>query len=172
MGLHWIRRPLSSPGAQMRPNITSTQYTTAYGPATIIPFKTSGSPGLNRVVKITSSGTVKPTTGSSGRRAVGVVIATGTTARVLVAGFAFVLSSSAALAKGAYIVATSGAYNSSRYKGGTVKALNTGVGTTVSHGHCLGFTLSSAAASSGTSVATNKKVLVWFSPMGRISTGV
>src|SRR6266566_6299151 len=167
MGQHFFRRPLSTPGEQNRPNITSTQYSTAWGPATIIPFKTTGTIGLNRVVKITSSGTVRMTTGTSGRRAIGVVIATGTTSRILVGGFAFVLSSSVALAKGSFVVATSGAAQTSRYKGGTVRALNTAIGTTVSHGHCLGYTLSSAAASSGTSVATNKKVLVWFAPMGR-----
>ena len=171
MGLHWFRRPLYTPGEMNRPNITSTQYSTNWGPQVILPFKSTGAPTANRVVKITSSGTVKCTTGSSGRWAVGVVQTSGTTARVLVFGFTYVLSSSAALAKGSRVVASSGAFNSSRYKGGCVRAYNTAVATTVAHSHCLGYALTSAAASSGTSVATNKKVLIWFAPIGRVSTG-
>jgi hypothetical protein len=174
MGYWWQRRPSYSAGARLQPpgNITSTQLTTAWGSNIIIPMKTTGTIGLARVVKITSSGTVKATTGSSGRPAIGVVVATGTTSQILIWGMVRVFSASGTLAKGVRVVATSGAMNTSRYKGGTVRALNTAIASTLQHGHCLGWTLSSAAASSGTSVATNKKVLVFFNPMGRVSTGV
>jgi len=172
MGYQYFKRPIGAPGITDAPPGTGvTALSTAFGVNIVLPMKTTGSPTINRVVKITSSGTVKCTTGTSGRPAIGIIVTSGSTARVCIFGFAYVLSSSAALAKGARIVASSGAFNSSRYKGGCVRALNTAIASTLQHGNCLGWTLTSAAASSGTSVATNKKVLVWFNPMGRVSTG-
>lgn len=170
----FIKRALYAAGLLDQPfgAVTSTQLSTAYGLNVIMPFKTTGTIIPGRVVKITSSGTVKHTTGSSGRQVIGVAVTSGATAQILLRGFVRVISSSAALAKGARLVASSGSVQTSRYKGGCARALNTGIGTSVSHGFCFGYALSSAAASSGTTVATNKKVLIWFEPMGRISTGV
>src|SRR5262245_51303068 len=112
-------------------------------------FRTStGAVIVNRVVKVGAvAGTVKHTTGSSGRLVFGVAMSGATGAgkpvAVRIFGVCDCEASTRAIAAGAAVRATSGAASTGSRLGGTVRQSTSSV---VNH---VGFALSSAAAGSG-----------------------
>lgn len=131
-------------------------------------FKTSGTIIPNRVVKLSSAGNMRHTTGTSGRRVVAVALSSASTAKFAFFGIVYLMASSLAIKRGSALVASSGSIQTSRFNGGCVKAAPTGVGTSIAHAQGLGYALTSAAASS----VTSRKILAIFNPMGRLSTGL
>jgi|SRR5690242_6522894 len=179
MGFHFFRRPLQAGGLRDLSGgglLASTKglalTTGTFSTATSITlgafFKTSGTIIPNRVVKLSSAGNIRHTTGTSGRRAVGVALTSASTAAVMFHGITFLMASSGAIKRGSALVPSSGSIQTSRFNGGCVKTAPTAVGTSISHVQAVGFALTSCAASS----ATVRKILAYFNPMGRISTGL
>lgn len=109
-------------------------------------FQSTGAIIAFRVVKHNGTGLVH-TTGSSGRKALGVSQQGSTAANrsipVMVYGVTKVEASSAAIATGAYLRATSGAASTSSRLGGTVKS------STNNTQNIIGVALTSAAAGTG-----------------------
>lgn len=113
----------------------------------------------NRVGRFTSGGEFKHTTGTSGRKAYMVALTTGSNIAACLFGIVDIEVSSAACARGKTLIATSGAVSAASRLGGTVKA---GVATTTLNRHwTLGYSLTSAAASTSRRVVT-----AFFCPMG------
>src|SRR2546425_7744191 len=102
------RAPLGAPAFNMDSRFTST--------ASCI---------INRVVKLTSGGGVRPTTGSSGRVALGVALANATASGKIIpirqAGIVDIEASTRAIKKGDVLRATSGAASTATRLGGTVR---------------------------------------------------
>src|SRR2546427_6006021 len=121
------RAPLGAPAFDMDQKFTSTA-------ACII----------NRLVKLTSGGGVRPTTGSSGRVALGVALAAATAAgRVIpirLGGIVDIEASTKAIKRGDILRGTSGAASTASRLGGTVRT------TTDNVQNIVGQALSSAAA--------------------------
>src|SRR5437899_4944490 len=158
MGYQYFKRPLEPAGVNaFAPGGAVAGMSTAYGLNDILPFLTSGTLVKGGVVKLTSQGTVKHTTGSSGRLVLGVLLTTGSTGFVLVHGLAKVAVSTGAVKRGAKLRATSGAISAT--VGGTVKA------STNNTQNIVGFALTSAAAAAGA-----RSVLAFIHPVGRAST--
>jgi hypothetical protein len=110
----------------------------------------------NRVVKLTAAANVAHTTGSSGRAVFGVALnaATGAGRPVAVQYFGMVSihASTRAIARGAYLRASSGAASTSSQLGGTVR-------TTTVNNNIVGVALTSAAAAAG-----QRSVTVFLNP--------
>src|SRR5947207_2124786 len=154
MGFDYKKRPVGAPGLNAyAPGGAIAAMSTAYGLNDVLPFLTSGTLVKGGVVKLTSQGTVKHTTGSSGRFVHGVLLTTGTTGFVLLHGLAKVAVSTGAVKRGAKLRATSGAISAT--VGGTVKA------TTNNTQNVVGFALTSAAAAAGA-----RSVLAFIHPVG------
>lgn len=164
MGFLKFQRPWGSLwGFRVGPN-TAANMTTARGDGQVDMTFTAATNGVKygRLVVIKTNGTVIPTTGSSGRMAVGVTMASassGTTVRVRVRGVAKVVASTAALAVGKWIRGSSGA--STGVLAGTAKATSNTVASV------FGITLSSAAAS--TAASTSRTVRVLIMPAGQVN---
>src|SRR5512135_3011290 len=143
MGYQWFRRP-TAPNGSLVLQQTGT-LSTALFTNIELRRKTTGTIILNRVVTITSSGTVKHTTGTSGVRVFGAIVSTGSTASVCVFGLVTLEASSVAIAVGDKLRATSEAISTGSILGGTVKKAtpSSGVGN---RQNVLGIALSSAAA--------------------------
>lgn len=111
----------------------------------------------SRLVKLTSGGGVKHTTGSSGRAPLGVTIngATGAGKQVAVQRFGEVTveASSRAIKKGDWVRATSGAASTASRLGGTVRTSTSAVP------NVLGQAMTSCAAGTG-----KRTVTVWVCP--------
>ena len=158
MGFNFSKRPSGAPGINAFPPGTAvTGLSTAFGVNQVLPFLTSGTLIVGGVVKLTSAGTVKHTTGSSGRFALGILLTTKSTGYVLVHGLARVAVSTAAVKRGAKLRATSGAISAT--VGGTARA------TTNNTQNAFGVAITSAAAA-----ATARTVLAFIAPIGRSST--
>lgn len=120
---------------------------------------TTGTIIANRVGRLTTAGEFKHTTGSSGRKVTGVALSTGTNAAVQLFGIVDIEASTAAIAKGKTLVATSGAVASTSRLGGTVKVAS--ATTTLNRRWTIGFSLTSAAAGTG-----RRLVTTFLCPMG------
>ena len=125
------------------------------GANVILPYLSTAAIVANRCVKIGAvAGTVKHTTGTSGRAVLGIALnsATGAGLRVWVqvAGIATVQASTRAIAAGAVLRATSGSVSASTWKGATVRtstaAMTTGAPI---RANTVGMALTSAAAGAG-----------------------
>ena len=125
---------------------------------------TTGTMIANRVVRLSTNGELAHTTGTSGRRVFGVLLSTGSTARVRIAGIVDVEVSSAAVTKGRPLRATSGAVASTSRLGGTVRARST-PSTTLNRQWICGVSLTSAAAGTG-----KRTIKMFLTPQGVGST--
>lgn len=164
MGREYFRRKLSTPG------VVSSSASTYTGDGAVIVHGSSGNLAFDwvcpttgtviqyRVVKLNATGEAKLTTGAAGVRVDGVMLSTGTStaARVRLFGKVTLQASSAAIARGAYLRATSGAVASTTFLGGTVRT------TTNSTHFVLGIALTSAAAG-----ASARYITAWFRPIGK-----
>lgn len=173
MGFLFSKRPLQAPGIrdlsiggqQNATNIKLSTGTFTTGTSITLGayFQTTAAVIANRVVKLTSGGGVKHTTGSSGRKILGVALAgatgAGSTVAVAVHGIVYLQVSTAAVKRGAYLRATSGAASTGSQLGGTVRS------STNNTQNGLGIALTSAAAGAGA-----RKILAYLNPMGRVST--
>lgn len=172
MGYQFGRRPLNQPynaalaggilASTKGSALSTASFTTAGGFAVKLFFKTTAAVIANRVVKMGTAG-VKHTTGSSGRKILGVALqgatAAGSTVQVLITGVCFVQVSSNAVARGVTLRATSGAASTSSRLGGTVRS------STNNTQNIVGISLTSAAAGTG-----SRSILAWITPIGRAST--
>ena len=135
MGIKRDREPQGAPDYKIDVNFTST--------AAII---------TQRLVKLSSGGGVKPTTGSSGRAALGVALNATTGSGKVVAvrrfGLATVEASSRAIKKGDWVRATSGAASTASRLGGTVRTSTSAVPNVV------GQAMTSCAAGAGKRTVT------------------
>lgn len=178
MGFYFQRRPVQAGGlrnaagggplATTKGLALTTSWSTAASITIQAFFKTSGTIIPGRVVKLSSAGNIRHTTGTSGRRVVAVALTSASTALVGFHGIFFLQASSGAIKRGSALVPSSGSIQTSRFNGGCVKVASVAVGTSVAHQQACGFALTSAAASS----ASVRKVLAYFNSMGRISTGL
>lgn len=114
----------------------------------------------NRVVKLMNTGNIKHTTGSSGRGFLGVALEAATGAGksvpVQLGGIAQIHASTRAIAKGAYVRATSGAASTGSGLGGTVRSSTVAMTTALPvRPNIVGLALTSAAAAAA---GTNRTV--------------
>ena len=115
MGFHFIRRPIWSYGLRdisgggllaSTKGLALTTGTFSTGTSITLGcfFKTSGTIIPGRVVKLSSAGNIRHTTGTSGRRAIGVAVTSASTAAVALHGIMFVMASSGAIKRGSALV--------------------------------------------------------------------
>lgn len=125
------------------------------GANVVLPYLSTAAIVAKRCVKIgAAAGTVKHTTGTSGRAVLGIALngatAAGLRVWVQVAGVATVQASTRAIAAGSIVRATSGSVSASTWAGATVRkstvALTTGVPI---RANTVGMALTSAAAGAG-----------------------
>lgn len=114
-------------------------------------FNTTAAVIKNRVVKLLASGNITHTTGTSGRGFLGVTLAAaaagGVKVPVLLHGVASIQVSTRAVAKGAYLRATSGAASTGSNLGGTVRSSTVAMTTALPvRPNIVGLALTSAAA--------------------------
>ena len=114
---------------------------------TDIRFTSTGALIVNRLVKLSSGGGVKHTTGTSGRAGLGVALAaatgSGKVVPIRVGGIVDCEASTGAVKKGALLRATSGAASTASRLGGTLKASTSAIP------NIFGIALTSAAAGAG-----------------------
>ena len=151
MGQQYFKRPVYAPD---------------FNPDVIFNASTNGVKGL-RVVRLHTNGTVRVTTGASGRQGIGISrtsASSGQPAVIRCFGRATVCPSTAALAVGAWVRGSSGPSTGST--AGTVKALATPTSASnATDGSAVGFTLSSAAAGA---VSASRTVTVFICHPGRL----
>lgn len=114
-------------------------------------FTSTGAIIKNRVVKLLASGNITHTTGTSGRGFLGVALAAATgggrSVPVQLGGIASIHASTRAIAKGAYVRATSGAASTASNLGGTVRSSTVAMTTALPvRPNVVGYALTSAAA--------------------------
>lgn len=144
MGQEYYRRPVYAPEFDMDVPFTAS---------------TNGVP-KGRVVRMHTDGSVRQTTGSSGRAGIGITLtsaSSGNLAIVRMFGIAYAVASTAALAKGAFVRGCAGASTSS--SAGTVRAA-TGQLASV-----IGVALSSRAAAA---IASTRTVKVFITHSGQV----
>lgn len=113
-----------------------------------------------RLVRMHTNGTVRPTTGSTGRAGIGITLtsaSSGNPAVVRLFGIATAVASTAAIATGAFLRGNAGASTSS--SAGTVRS------ATGQLASCIGFALSSAAAGA---ISTGRTVDVFITHSGQV----
>src|SRR5260370_31525734 len=149
MGYHFQRRPIQSGGLRdisgggaMATTKGLALSTGTFSTNTSITlgafFKTSGAIIPGRVVKLSSAGNIRHTTGSSGRRAMGVALTSASTAAVALHGIVFLQVSTAAVKRGSVLVPTSGAISTGSQLGGNANHATLGVGANHSHVQACG----------------------------------
>lgn len=114
-------------------------------------FNTTAAVIKNRLVKLLASGNVAHTTGTSGRGFLGVAVVGATGGGkiipVVLHGVASIHASTRAIAKGAYVRATSGAASTASNLGGTVRTSTVAMTTAAPiRANIVGLALTSAAA--------------------------
>jgi hypothetical protein len=113
-----------------------------------------------RIVRFHTDGSVRPTTGSSGRAAVGITLtsaSSGTKAVVRMFGIANVVASTAALAIGAFVRGCAGASTSS--------SAGTGRASTNANASAIGVALTSRAAGA---ISSTRTVQVFITHSGQV----
>jgi hypothetical protein len=144
MGQEYFRRPVYTPELDMDRAYTAS---------------TNGCPA-GRLVRFHTNGTVRQTTGTSGRAGVGISLTSASSGNVIVVrhfGIAYAVASTAAIATGAFVRGQTGASTSS--SAGTVRT------TTGQVASAIGVALTSVAAGA---IAATRRVQVLITHSGQI----
>lgn len=119
----------------------------------------------NRVVKMMNTGNIKHTTGTSGRGFLGIALEAATGAGrsvpVQLLGVAAIHASTRAIARGAYVRASSGAASTASNLGGTVRQSTVAMTTALPvRPNIVGYALTSAAAAAAGTQRTVEVLLL------------
>lgn len=138
MGQLKFRNPITAPGANI-----------------VLPYTSTAAIVAKRCVKMGAvAGTIKHTTGTSGRAVLGITLngatGAGKVVWVQISGVATVQASTRAIAAGAIVRCTSGAVSASTWAGATVRTSTVALTTAIPiRANTVGMALTSAAAGAG-----------------------